>query len=154
MVRIKRVFSRADEVIEKWLESDCLEDYRCSNVFSAKDYGETVSSDLYSYGYHYKLAKKINNKYMAINNAGYSVTTSKHISNVSYLARNAGYTLVYFQGAFIADNQITYNLEKIKETAKKLIKARSMHVIERYNSDIEHLKDQNKLLKLKAVQNV
>lgn len=76
---MKTVFTNANDVIHLFAQR--TQDHaRTSNVFF---YGDKI----YSYGYHYELARFIDDKTILINDKGYSSTTAKHIRIVSYATR-------------------------------------------------------------------
>lgn len=68
---MRTVLRNNQEVIETFNKQSQYEG-RCNSLFFEGD-------TLYSYGYHYPLAKVIKHDTILINDLGYSMTTSKHI---------------------------------------------------------------------------
>lgn len=86
----------------------------CSSVFGSTDMNGDVT--IYSYGYHYPLARIINGK-AYINNRGYSNTTAKHI----HWARQASVELVGYDNTYSVPltNGNSLNTKGIRESASR-----------------------------------
>jgi hypothetical protein len=115
--------------------SDCIHAYaqrtqsrgRCGNLFFEHD-------KIYSYGYHYELARFIDAENILINNKGYSKSTGRHISATMQATRqyNQWYTMT--TEAQLVEYQLNgfkKSLLKAKKPEKYLIPA--LGLIEKYN---------------------
>lgn len=83
-------------------------------------------SGIYSYGYHFCIAKHMENekgKFILFTNRGYSNTTAKHINLVSYASKHINRVRCYFPDKSITDNLQSW-LDEAKNTAKFLIRAK------------------------------
>lgn len=76
---MKTVFTNANDVIHLFAQRT-KDHARTSNCFF---YGDKI----YSYGYHYELARFIDDKTILINDKGYSRTTNKQIGIIRYATR-------------------------------------------------------------------
>ena len=90
---MKRVFTNASQVIHLFANK-AQSDARTGNVFFENE-------NIYSYGYHYKLAEHLKGGAMLINDRGYSVTTSKHISAMADASRHL--TRFYLTDVILSD---------------------------------------------------
>ena len=90
---MKRVFTNAAQVIHLFANK-VQSEARTGNVFFNND-------NIYSYGYHYKLAEHIKGGAILINDRGYSVTTSKHISAMADASRHL--TRFYLTDVILSD---------------------------------------------------
>lgn len=75
-MKAKKSFRNAEEIAHYWANNDCEHYGSCANVFFDSD-------ELFSYGRHFMLAKKIRDKagnvaFVALNSNSYSNTTNKH----------------------------------------------------------------------------
>lgn len=94
------------DFIKKALTGETRKDF-CSSVYR---YGDTV----YSYGYHYPLARIINGK-VFVNNRGYSNTTAKHINWAFTAARELGleaYGVPLFNGRSLTRQDVAESASK------------------------------------------
>jgi len=83
-------------------------------------------SGIYSYGYHFCIAKHMENKkgkFMLFTTRNYSNTTSKHINLVSFASQHIIKVYCYFPDKSITDNLQRW-LDEAKNTAKSLIRAK------------------------------
>lgn len=114
---MKKVFSSTSEVCHIYAQRVQTEG-RAGNVFFE-------GNIIYSYGYHYELARFFQNANnetaILINDRGYSVTTAKHIS----LVRSA--TSHFTQFNFTETDGKTV-LSELESLAKKMIKARKPEI--------------------------
>ena len=101
---------------------------------------------LYSYGFHFPMAKRFEGYYL-VTNRGYSSTTAKHMAHL----RNA---LSYKKCLYVenptvprVETQIKHNLVDIEATQQKHKKARVEHSKQAHLNHIEWLKEQNQFLK-------
>lgn len=78
---MKKVFSTSQEVIHVWA-SGRQEKARCRNVFFRSP------ERIYSYGHHFCLARRINDRVVALNRRSSSVTTAKHQREVRDATRH------------------------------------------------------------------
>lgn len=90
---MKRVFTNPSDVIHLFANK-VQSDARTGNVFFKNE-------NIYSYGYHYKLAEHLKGGAILINDRGYSVTTSKHISAMADSARHL--TRFYVSDVILSD---------------------------------------------------
>lgn len=80
---------------------------------------------IYSYGYHYPLAIKINGSWF-INDAGYSTTTAKHISiakhygNYAFAYRSKNNYMTDEAWIMAINDNINYEISIINENIKKI----------------------------------
>lgn len=116
---MKTVFSSNSELAHVWAKQSQFEG-RANNMFFKRD-------EIYSYGYHYMIAKIIPEKNACfINSMGYSNSTSKHTSNVASATRVQGYKCFYvpFNGSFRVDLLPLY-VERLKEDVENLLDKQS-----------------------------
>lgn len=107
---MKRVFNTSSEVIHLFANKTQSEAKNSSrNAFFEKE-------NLFSYGYHYKLATHLEGGAILINNGGYSVTTSKHIGEISHASR-------HLKQFFSEDVFIKNALRRIENLLSKLPRA-------------------------------
>jgi hypothetical protein len=124
---MKKVFSNKYDLIHKFAQRT-QPSGRASGVFFE-------NYILYSYGYHYELARFIDDQNILINNRGYSRTTSKHISITMQATRqyNRWYTMD-------ADPKLVeYQLSDLKQSLLKAKKPEkylslALGLISRYNT--------------------
>jgi len=112
---MKQVFSSASDCIHKF--SQRTQDRgRCSNVFFEYE-------RIYSYGYHYELARFIDAENILINNRGYSKTTSNHVYTVIHATRQYKQWFTMNSDPKLVENQLSgykKSLEKAKKPEKYL----------------------------------
>ena len=109
---MKNVFSTSSEVMHLYAnQTQPNATNQSRNAFFER-------SSLYSYGYHYKLAKHLKGGAILINDSGYSVTTSKHIGEISHASRHK--KQFFSSSAFIGEV-----LPTIEALLTKLPKAKS-----------------------------
>ena len=107
---MKTVFTNANDVIHLFAQR--TQDHaRTSNCFFHGD-------KLYSYGYHYELARFIDDKTILINDKGYSSNTGKHIGIVRYATRQYKRFFTTQCDIQLVNYQIKSLLDKLK-VAKK-----------------------------------
>jgi hypothetical protein len=107
---MKTVFTNANDVIHLFAQR--TQDHaRTSNCFF---YGDTI----YSYGYHYELAKFIDDKTILINDKGYSSTTAKHIRIARYATRQYKQFFTTQCDIQLVNYQIKSLLDKLKAARK------------------------------------
>lgn len=125
---MRRVFTNAIDVIYLWAEKSQT-DARSSNVFfepstynikkqRKNSIGEPYGDVIYSYGYHYELARFIDDKTVFINDEGYSVTTSKHISTVLEATRQYKQFYKTKCDLDLVHGQVRCNIEKLAKARK------------------------------------
>ena len=105
---MKKVFNNSADVMHIFAQKTQSE-ARCSNVFF---YGNNI----FSYGYHYKLAEFIDD-YILINDTGYSRTTSQHISQIRQATRQ-------YKQYFLSNTDINIVYNFINNEYKKLLIAK------------------------------
>jgi hypothetical protein len=101
--------------IEKHLHTEDQKQRFCASVFT------DGNGNFWSYGYHYPLLKRINNKFY-VNDKGYSVSTAKHI-NWAYSA--TGYKAFRWNNSYDTDSPLKaakLELKELKELLPKLRK--------------------------------
>ena len=103
--------------------------------------GDTI----FSYGYHFPIAKRIEPDFYIFNSSGYSSSTAKHKSYVRGVLRGE---IVEIRGCKIlnASKQIQHNKEMIEEHKGKLTRARVEHSKEYHKRQIEFYGIQNLLI--------
>lgn len=106
---MKRVFTNAAKVIHLFANK-VQSEARTGNVFFENE-------NIYSYGYHYKLAEHLKGGAILINDRGYSVTTSKHISAMADASRHL--TRFYVSDVILSDA-----VSFVKDTVTKIPRAR------------------------------
>lgn len=106
---MKTVFSNAQDCVHAFAQRETPQG-RSGNVFF---YGDKI----YSYDYHYLLAKFIDDKTIVINDSGYSNTTSKHIGYVRWGTRQ-------YKQFFTTKCDITLVHRQVLSLKDKLAKAR------------------------------
>lgn len=99
---------------------------------------------IYSYGAHFPIAKETDFGYI-FNSEGYSNSTEKHKNIVLEEIKYDTVVKLPNCNPNGASEQYKLNNERIKEFEKKLKRARTKH--DDYKWEIEHLKEQNRLLK-------
>jgi hypothetical protein len=115
--------------------SDCIHAFaqrtqshgRCGNLFFEHD-------KIYSYGYHYELARFIDAENILINNKGYSNSTSKHISATMQATRQYNQWYTMSTDPQLVENQLNAfkkSLLKAKKPQKYL--ASALALIAKYN---------------------
>lgn len=108
---MKKVFGSINEVCHIFAQR-VQTSGRSGNVFFKDDI-------IYSYGYHYELAKFFNGKNneiaILINDRGYSNTTSKHISYITQATR-------HYKQFFVTETNGKDVLDQLEQLAKKLKK--------------------------------
>lgn len=126
---MKTVFANASDCIHTFAQQT-QEHGRSNNVFF---YGKI----LYSYGYHYELAKFLTNDIVLINDVGYSVTTAKHIQKASQALRQ-------YQIFYTTYYDIILVNKTLKRLEAKLLKANKPHIYidSALNLISEHLRQQ------------
>ena len=129
-----------DEVAEDFAKG--LNESKTQNVFIE---GKTI----YSYGYHFPIAKKIGNNKVLFNTKGYSNSTAKHKSYVLSELQHKGYEIIYIFDCDLekAEQQILRNNEEITYLKDKLKRVRSKHIEENHKTQIKSLGKQNDFLK-------
>lgn len=114
---MKKVFESINEVCHVYAQRVQTEG-RAGNVFFE-------GNVIYSYGYHYELAKFFNGKNneiaILINDRGYSNTTSKHISYITQATSQ-------YKQFFVTETNGKDVLEQLEQLAKKLKKARKPEI--------------------------
>lgn len=128
---MKKVFSSSSQVFHIYAQRTQSEG-RSSNVFF---YNEKI----YSYGYHYELARFVDNDthpHILINNSGYSNTTAKHISEIIQATRQ-------YEQYFTKDIDLDLVYHSITDNYKKLLSARKPEIyinaiIDKYESLINY----------------
>ena len=115
-------------------------DGKGSNIFIE---GDTI----YSYGYHFAMAKRYGfNKYL-FTTRGYSNTTAKHLSHLRHALRGAILIFCENPNNFKPLEQIEENLKEIETTKSKIERARKEHTREAHKEHISFLEAQNEMLK-------
>ncbi len=104
--------------------------------------GDTI----YSYGYHFPIAKRLGVGRYLFNANDYSPTTRQHKNLVLNALGNSTIIHVRRCDDGNAKIQIEANKEEIEYINKKLKKSRSENVISSYENKIEFLEEQNNLL--------
>jgi len=133
---MKKVFRNSSEVCHIYVNG-VQKEGRCSNIFFYNDL-------IYSYGYHFCMAKKIDYNTILITDRKYSVTTSKHLSELrsaaSHLDKvycNKPEGSIWEQLPFIAsdlkDNFSTLANNRKKEETKLSAKNSIQFIIENTN---------------------
>lgn len=84
---MKHVFSNSADCIHVWAQQG-QDNGRCANVFFQ-------GKDVYSYGYHFKLARFIDLNTVLIATKSYSVTTAKHQVEVRYATNHKNRLYIY-----------------------------------------------------------
>lgn len=107
---------------------------KCGNLFFEGD-------TLYSYGYHYPLAKFIGYDTILINDTGYSVTTSKHISLARSITSKRKEVLI----SRISIPHVYYQMKKLYEALKvarkpHIYKTKMQILWDSFNSNVSDLK--------------
>jgi len=110
------------------------------------------NKDLYSYGFHYKLAqikelRKNGLRVLLVNDYGYSNTTQKHKSTLLY-CNNLDVVELEYCNINNSETQLKQNKETIKTIKNSIPRRRKQHTIDRCYNNIENLKQQNKFLKM------
>jgi len=105
--------------------------------------GDTI----FSYGYHFPIARKLKENVYLFNSEGYSLTTEKHKGIVESALISK--TLIYISECKTenANKQIETNKERIKEIEGKIERARKVNIKQDYKERIKDLLNQNKLLR-------
>jgi glutamate synthase domain-containing protein 2 len=126
-----------------------------------QEYGRSGSmffegAKIYSYGYHYLIAKFIDNETILINDTGYSNTTSKHISLVTIATSHK-------RQFFKTKTELTEVHYAIKSYFQKLPKAREnkeyylkeiFNLFKTFNKYLEYTKTKTKVSKLKEYKEI
>ena len=102
--------------------------------------------DIFSYGYHFKIAHKESNKVVLFNTLSYSQTTAKHKSLVLNELNKAHFKIIFVYGAD-TDNlnkQISINKKGIADLLLKKTKTERTTALK--NERIKFLKEQNSLI--------
>jgi hypothetical protein len=103
-------------------------------------------STIYSYGYHFPIAKRYGKNLYLFNSHGYSNTTRHHKSLVMQVISSHNAIIIHLPDCKVlkAQEQLDVNNRAINEYKEKLKGARTRH--EYYESGIRHFKEQNKLI--------
>ncbi len=101
---------------------------------------------IYSYGYHFPMARKIKDGVYLINSNSYSSSTSKHMGHVKTSLMWS--KQIYLKGCDLKniELQILSNNEQIDILNDLLTRVRVAHMKQRYTSEIKELKQQNENL--------
>ena len=105
---------------------------------------------IYSYGYHFRIAKRIEHKgfkIYAFNPDGYSVSTAKHKNYVLGELQRTGNKILFVKNADLdyIKEQFKDNLKEVENLKGKLSRARAEHIKESYKRNIQFLGEQNSL---------
>lgn len=103
---MKKVFKNSSEVCHIFARQS-QDEGRCSNVFFNK-------KEIYSYGYHFCMAKVLDLNRILITDRTYSVTTSKHMSEIRYATNHYQQCFVPFPEKDFAGNMTAWK-NRIKE---------------------------------------
>jgi hypothetical protein len=123
---MKTVFSSNSDCIHAFAQRNQSHG-RCGNLFFKHD-------AIYSYGYHYELARFIDAENILINNRGYSNSTAKHISATMQATRQYKQWYTMSTDPQLVEYQLNdfkKSLLKAKKPEKYLIPA--LNLIEKYN---------------------
>lgn len=126
---MKTVFSNASDCIHTFAQQ--TQEYgRSNNVFFD-------GKILYSYGYHYELAKFLTKDIVLINDVGYSNTTAKHIQKASQALRQYQILEATYYDIILVNKEL-------KRLESKLLKANKPHIYidSALNLISEHLRQQ------------
>ena len=104
-----------------------------------KDKGHTLhmfidGDTIYSYGYHFPIARLIGARYALFNSDGYSNTTSRHKSHVYGALLEADKIIIECPQCDISQAR-EYLTEKVEAAQNKAKHARQAWSIERWNSE-------------------
>ena len=132
-----------EDVAEEFAQGN---EAKTENMFSERtgNEGETELT-VFSYGYHFPIAIDKGNYYL-FNTQDYSNSTARHKCYVERAIRGVVIKIKDCKESH-AGEQIKDNKEQIAYLNKKLSSARKDTIKERYNQNIEELKEQNELIK-------
>lgn len=114
---MRRILSNHREVAHFWANEIQEEGYGSSMFFEDRT--------IYSYGYHFAIAKHYDNDLILLTNRSYSTSTSKHISYTKQ-AIPSDKRIIYCHSPHRPNNQANYDsaIDCIKYNLKKAINAR------------------------------
>ena len=131
------------EVVNRWIQGKS-EQGKSNNIFFE-------GKDIYSYGYHFKMATIINDNIVLLNDTTYSVTTSKHQGMVATCALKNNYKIYKVVSYDNHKENINNYIDKINEN--KGLAKRARKYKEFYNNKTKELelelKDYKKLFNIK-----
>jgi hypothetical protein len=147
---MRTILKNHDEVAHFWANK-VQSNGQGSNMFFKDDI-------IYSYGYHFPIAKHINNDLILFTTKGYSVSTSKHLSiakraipsNIEVL--NVPNVDIYKHTRSLHIDNVKYFINEIKINLDKSTRARKYkeYYLNNYLSNIKTLKRYLELFKIKS----
>lgn len=105
--------------------------------------------DIYSYGYHFKIAHKESKNLVLFNWLGYSQTTAKHKSFVLRALLNKGFDVLFIINAEATEKNIKAQLNKNNKEIETLLikKTKTERTTQIKKERINFLREQNILIK-------
>lgn len=101
---------------------------------------------IYSYGYHFPIARRKKGYYI-FNNDSYSSSTSRHKNYVETALSNERVIKIKSCDENLLEEQIKSNEERIEVLRKKILNARTIHKRHFHQTTIFEIQDNNKLIK-------